>query len=247
MVQRICLQSWVPMRALSSSKSEMVSSMLFGEVCSVVGRDGEWLKVSANIDGYVGWIPEIYLRDFSSFENTDWDIVLEVGSSFLGDFGDRILLSPGCLVPRSGEIVIDGSVYHYRGGKFLVAGAAAAAEAFLNTPYLWGGRSIWGIDCSGLVQVVGQMLHINMPRDAYQQALCGNLEMWDQRKSGDLAYFANADGKVTHVGILLDDDQIIHAFGKVRIDRLTVNGIVNEQSGLLTHKLHDIRTWPILL
>jgi len=235
------------MRALSSSKSEMVSSMLFGEVCSVVGSDGEWLKVSANIDGYVGWIPEIYLRDFSSFENTDWDIVLEVGSSFLGDFGDRILLSPGCLVPRSGEIVIDGSVYHYRGGKFLVAGAAAAAEAFLNTPYLWGGRSIWGIDCSGLVQVVGQMLHINMPRDAYQQALCGNLEMWDQRKSGDLAYFANADGKVTHVGILLDDDQIIHAFGKVRIDRLTVNGIVNEQSGLLTHKLHDIRTWPILL
>ena len=85
-----------------------------------------------------------------------------------------------------------------------------------------------------------------MPRDAYQQALCGNREMWDQRKPGDLAYFANADGKVTHVGILLDDDRIIHAYGKVRIDQLTANGIVNEQSGLLTHKLFDIRTWPKL-
>ena len=244
MVQRICLQSWVPMRASSSSKSEMVSSMLFGEVCSVVGSDGEWLQVRSNYDGYVGWVPEMYLRDFSSFEKTDWAVVSEVGSCFLGDEGDKILLSPGCRVPNSGNIVIDGSVYHYRGGKFLVAGAAAAAEAFLNTPYLWGGRSIWGVDCSGLVQAVGQMLQINMPRDAYQQALCGDREMWDQRKPGDLAYFANADGKVTHVGILLDDDRIIHAYGKVRIDQLTANGIVNEQSGLLTHKLFDIRTWP---
>ncbi len=244
MVQRICLQSWVPMRASSSSKSEMVSSMLFGEVCSVVGSDGEWLQVRTNYDRYVGWVPEMYLRDFSSFEKTDWAVVSEVGSCFLGDEGDKILLSPGCRVPNSGNIVIDGGVYYYRGGKFLVAGAAAAAEAFLNTPYLWGGRSIWGIDCSGLVQAVGQMLRIDMPRDAYQQALCGDREMWDQRKPGDLAYFANADGKVTHVGILLDDDRIIHAYGKVRIDQLTANGIVNEQSGLLTHKLFDIRTWP---
>ena len=246
MVQRICLQSWVPMRASSSSKSEMVSSMLFGEVCNVVGSDGEWLQVRTDFDGYVGWIPEMYLRDFSLFEKTDWVIVSEFGSCFLGDEGDKILLSPGCRVPDSGRIVIDGSMYYYRGGKFLVAGAAAAAEAFLNTPYLWGGRSIWGIDCSGLVQAVGQMLRINMPRDAYQQALCGDREMWDQRKPGDLAYFANADGKVTHVGILLDDDRIIHAYGKVRIDQLTANGIVNEQSGLLTHKLFDIRTWPKL-
>jgi cell wall-associated NlpC family hydrolase len=93
------------------------------------------------------------------------------------------------------------------------------------------------------VQAVAQMLRINMPRDAYQQALCGSLVMWDQRKPGNLAYFANADGKVTHVGILLDDDRIIHAYGKVRVDQLTANGIVNEQTGLLTHKLFDIRTW----
>lgn len=244
MSQQICLQSWVPMRASSSSKSEMVSSMLFGEVCHVVGSDGEWLQVRANYDGYVGWIPEMYLRDLSSIEKTDWVVVSEVGSWFLGDEGDKILLSPGCRVPDSGQILIDGSTYYYRGGKFLVAGAAAAAEAFLNTPYLWGGRSIWGIDCSGLVQAVGQILRINMPRDAYQQAFCGDRVMWDQRKSGDLAYFSNADGKVTHVGILLDGYRIIHAYGKVRIDQFTANGIVNEQSGLLTHKLFDIRTWP---
>ncbi len=244
MHQRICLQSWVPIRASNSSKSEMVTSMLFGEVCSVVGSDGEWLQVRLNEDGYVGWVPEMYLRSFSDYENMYWEVVSEVGSFFIGDDGDKILLSPGCCVPQSGMIVIDGGAYYYRGGKFMVAGAAAAAEAFLNTPYLWGGRSIWGIDCSGLVQAVGKVLRIQMPRDAYQQVLHGNLEMWDQRIPGDLAYFANADGKVTHVGILLHDDRIIHAYGKVRIDQLTANGIVNAQSGLLTHKLFAIRTWP---
>lgn len=247
MLQRICLQSWVPLRASNSSKSEMVSSMLFGEVCSVVGSDGEWLQVKCDLDGYLGWIPEMYLRDFSLYEKTDWVIVTEVDAFFLGEEGDKIGLSPGCRVPSTGQIVIDGGVYGYRGGKFLVAGAAVAAEAFLNAPYLWGGRSIWGIDCSGLVQAIGRILRIDMPRDAYQQALCGNREMWAQRKPGDLAYFANSDGKVTHVGILLDDDRIIHAYGKVRIDRFTANGIVNEQSGLLTHKLFDIRSWPKLL
>lgn len=243
MNQRICLQSWVPLRAMNHSKGEMVSSMLFGETCTVLAVDGEWLHVRVDHDGYLGWIPEIYLGDARAFQGHHWQIVRELGAYLLGDEGDVIQLSPGSSVSEE-PMWIEGRRYYYRPGKFLVAGAVAAAKAFLNTPYLWGGRSIWGVDCSGLVQAVGKVMDVAMPRDAYQQATVGKSCLWEQRRPGMLAYFANAEGKVVHVGILLDDDLIIHAYGKVRIDQLTAQGIVNANSGVLTHKLCDLRFWP---
>lgn len=245
MNQRICLQSWAPLRAVGSSKAEMVSSMLFGETCTVLAAEGEWLQVRTDNDGYLGWVPTLYLGDFREYKNEGWRTVREVGAYFLGEDGDVIGLSPGAKFCDD-RIQIEGRNYYYRSGKFLVAGAAAAAKAFLNTPYLWGGRCIWGIDCSGLVQAVGQVLDIPMPRDAYQQATVGSPCLWDQRRPGMLVYFSNAEGKVVHVGILLDDDRIIHAYGKVRIDHLTPQGIVNAVSGNLTHKLSGLRTWPNL-
>jgi len=243
MNQRICLQSWAPLRSIAHSKGEMVSSLLFGETCTVLSSDGEWLHVRVDHDGYLGWIPDLYLSELRGLVVDGWQTVREVGAFFLGEDGDVIALSPGARIPGE-RVSIEGRVYYYRSGKFLVAGAAAAAKAFLNTPYLWGGRSIWGIDCSGLVQAVGKVMDVAMPRDAYQQATVGKSCLWEQRRPGMLAYFSNADGKVVHVGILLDDDLIIHAYGKVRIDKLTAQGIVNATNGALTHKLCDLRFWP---
>ena len=243
MGQRICLQSWAPLRALNSSKGEMVSSLLFGETCTVIQVVGEWLQVRCDHDAYEGWIPELYLSNLRGIEVDSWQTVREVGAFYLGEDGDVIALSPGARIPGE-RLLIEGKTYYYRIGKFLIAGAAAVAKAFLNTPYLWGGRSIWGIDCSGLVQAVGSLMDLSMPRDAHQQATVGKSCLWEHRQPGMLAYFSNAEGKVVHVGVLLNDDRIIHAYGKVRIDQLTTEGIVNANHGALTHKLCDLRFWP---
>ena len=116
------------------------------------------------------------------------------------------------------------------------------ATKYLNAPYLWGGRSIWGIDCSGFTQLVFKMLGIKIRRDAYQQADQGiTLGFIEEAEPGDLAFFDNEDGKIIHVGILLGQGKIIHASGKVRIDRIDHQGIFNEETGKYSHKLRIIK------
>jgi cell wall-associated NlpC family hydrolase len=116
------------------------------------------------------------------------------------------------------------------------------AKQFLGTAYLWGGRTVFGIDCSGFVQMVFKLFNINLPRDAYQQAEVGeDVGFLAEAKTGDLAFFDNEQGKITHVGILLSPQSIIHASAIVRIDPIDQAGIVSSSSGLRTHQLRTIR------
>ena len=116
------------------------------------------------------------------------------------------------------------------------------AMMYINTPYLWGGRHPFGIDCSGLVQICYKMIGINLPRDAYQQALKGHaLSFIEESQAGDLAFFDNEDGRIIHVGILLEDNYIIHASGKVRIDRIDHQGIYNNDHRDYSHRLRIIK------
>ena len=243
-VQYICLQSWVPVRASNSSASEMVTSLLFGETCIAVGELDDWLQIRTNHDGYAGFIPKNYVCLLEKYTHIQWKIVTEPFTYMIHN-QMVIQLSPGSRIPQNNKIMIDGNEYVWKNGlgDKTIVNLLEHAQWFLNTPYLWGGRSIFGIDCSGLIQVLGLMSNLKMPRDAFQQALCGARKTWSTRQAGDLCYFENISGKITHVGILISTERIIHASGKVRIDFINPEGIVNSQSNELTHKLADIRTW----
>lgn len=267
----VCLQSWVPLRVSASSASEMVSALLFGERCESLQQEGDWLKVRCFHDGYIGWIPSNYLYPLPiEWLQWRWSIVQDADSAWISDNSmvlgltqpgnSVILLSPGSWVPAVEELGIGDTSYRYtrRSGQDswlqtskmllnpsqpLAIRIMETARLFVNTPYLWGGRSIWGIDCSGLVQLVAAMVGVKMPRDAYQQAQMGSKKLWDAAEPGDLAYFSNKEGRVTHVGILLENSYIIHAHGRVRIDKLTPAGIESHETGKLTHPLCDIRSF----
>ncbi|MBK7084827.1 MAG: C40 family peptidase [Flavobacteriales bacterium] len=118
----------------------------------------------------------------------------------------------------------------------------AYMHPFLGAPYLWGGRTPTGVDCSGLTQMLFMLMGIYLPRDAYQQAEEGDpVELVDLAEPGDLAFFDNAEGRITHVGIVLPERRILHASGRVRIDALDQEGIFDAEQGKYSHKLRLVK------
>jgi hypothetical protein len=116
------------------------------------------------------------------------------------------------------------------------------ASMYLNTPYLWGGKSPFGIDCSGFTQMVYKINGYELKRDASQQAAQGEvLSFIEESEPGDLAFFDNSEGEIIHVGIILKNNYIIHAHGCVRIDRLDQSGIYNTEQNRHTHRLRVIK------
>ncbi len=256
MTTGICLIAYIPLRSEPDHKSEMVSQLLFGESFDVLQTQAGWLHIEMHYDHYRGWVSrnqahlmeeafrDIY-RELPPLVTTDYMAIMTdtvTRSKFPVSSGSTFL--PG----EDHKMVVGGHRFWHHGN--LTAGnkqksdeqICEYARSFFNTPYLWGGRSAFGIDCSGFVQVVFKLAGVKLPRDSKEQAKAGeSIHLIHETKAGDLLFFDNEDGEINHVGLLLNEGHIIHAHGKVRIDRVDHHGIFDADQKAYTHKLRLIK------
>lgn len=243
-----------PMRAEPSHRTEIVSSLLFGEIAQIVDEANDFVKIKTVYDGYEGWCQRTQLVGISDEQvasstkdlTAEFTNLVEInGTEMQVPFGSSIgLFTQGKAQWGKFSLVYKGAVAKPNAALFTKDYINHIARTYLNTPYLWGGKSVFGIDCSGYSQQVYRFFNKVLPRDAYQQAALGEVVGFLQEATcGDLAFFDNAEGSITHVGIMLDAENIIHSSGKVRIDKIDNMGIVSADSGERTHKLRIIKRY----
>ena len=244
--------SIVPMRIEAADQSEMVNQVIFGEHFKVLEIRKKWSRIRLAHDSYEGWICnkqwiEIEEDIYKQLDKEVATITTDILDIITKTHHQPIVI--GSILPsyKSGHALINNEMYQFDGlttpGFIKKDKLVENALMYLNAPYLWGGRSPLGIDCSGFTQMVYRLQGVDLPRDAYQQAEVGTtLSFVEESEPGDLAFFDNAEGKITHVGIILEDNHIIHASGKVRIDRIDQQGIFNTEIGNHTHKLRLIKS-----
>ncbi len=249
----ICNLAIVPVRAESSDRSEIVSQLLFGEHFEILEQTKMWLRIRIFFDGYEGWIDSKQYRPISSEQFAQ----LSSGADILnGDLIDYVsdqseLLMPiplGSSLSFLNDDDLNAENFTFEGLR--VSGIKPkntilqTAFMYLNAPYLWGGKTPFGIDCSGFTQMVYRLNGYKLLRDASMQATQGEaLSFIEESEPGDLAFFDNDEGRIVHVGIIMADNYIIHASGKVRIDRLDHLGIYNADVNRHTHKLRVIKKY----
>jgi hypothetical protein len=247
----ICNLAIVPVRAEASDRSEQVSQLLFGEHFKIIELTAKWAQVELAYDGYIGWIDS---KQFQSISQENYLLLNELPIVLNADLIEYITTPNNQLMPIAlgaslsflENEAINSSKFIFDGMK--VCGVKPKSEIiktafmYLNAPYLWGGKTPFGIDCSGFTQMVYKLNGYHLLRDASQQANQGvPLSFIEESEPGDLAFFDNEEGNIIHVGIMMENNYIIHASGKVRIDRLDHLGIYNADTNRHTHKLRVIK------
>lgn len=232
----ICDLSVMPIRKEASHTSEMVSQLLYNELYEVLDEKPGWYMIKSNEDGYEGWIQGIQHHPINEQESHDLKGKKRyiVDQPMLEYHGRFLNMGTVLFEPVPGTMTVPES--------FSPALMLEFGQKFLDVPYLWGGRSIFGIDCSGFVQLCSRAAGKLLPRDASQQVNEGELVYFlPEIQPGDLAFFGNEEGRIVHVGMMLDTERILHASGQVRIDYLDQTGIFNKERNEHTHRLQVIK------
>lgn len=253
----ININTVLPVRAEASEKSEMVTQLLFGEFCEIINEQNSFLQIKNHTDNYIGWVDKKMLTEVSDTNYYElinqpiFKVCVPIADAFCMTDKSIYRLSAGSSLP----------LYNLETSSFQIANKTfqihpsfitylpdnnkdniiPSAMLFQNTPYLWGGKNILGIDCSGFVQIVYAICGYNLTRDTGTQVKEGTeIKTLDEAKIGDLLFFGK-ENKITHVGIYMGEEKIIHASGKVRIDKIDSQGIFNEDLQDYTHQLSAIR------
>lgn len=247
----ICHLSVVPIRAEASDRAEIITQLLFGECFVILEVLEKWTRIRCLWDDYEGWVdPKQYIAGIEEKEalsSLRAQVLLDRLAEVEMNNGIAYLSIASTINIELLNKYAPSSKYRFTGrsvemGSSALAPVPALALNWLNAPYLWGGRSLFGIDCSGLTQNVFKMHGVRLKRDAYLQAEQGTLVNFvEEALPGDLAFFDNDEEKIIHVGIVLENQQIIHASGQVRIDRLDHHGIFNIDTKKYSHKLRIIK------
>ncbi|MBF04358.1 MAG: hydrolase Nlp/P60 [Flavobacterium sp.] len=247
----ICNLAIIPLRSEPSDRSEQVSQLLFGDHFEIIEKIDKWVKIEAAFDNYIGWIDN---KQFQTISEKQFHSIEQSPMVLNGDLIEYISTPKNQLMPIPlGSCLsfldneqINTENYSFEGIKICgvkdKSNLVKTAFMYLNAPYLWGGKTPFGIDCSGFTQMVYKLNGYKILRDASEQATQGEaLSFIEESEPGDLAFFDNEEGNIIHVGIMMDDNYIIHASGKVRIDRLDHLGIYNAETNRHTHKLRVIK------
>ena len=242
----ICNLSIVPLRIEPADTSELVSQVLYGDVFKVLEQRKNWCKIRIAFDTYEGWIDS---KQYIDITEDQYNQIHKETPKLSIDLVEFIEDTNHQLYPILLGSSLNGlSLLNHNHDGSTIQGTKAkeniikTAFLYLNAPYLWGGKTPFGIDCSGFTQMVYKLNGYKLLRDASQQATQGEaLSFIEESEPGDLAFFDNNEGVITHVGIIMSDNYIIHAHGKVRIDRLDHSGIYNVDKKTHTHKLRVIK------
>jgi cell wall-associated NlpC family hydrolase len=242
----------IPLRAEAGERSEMVSQLLFGETYQIMEWQEKWVKILTAFDNYEGWISRVQVslindEDYLTLQETPPTLTTQPLTIANKQTDNSLLYLPaGSSLPfyENGSSWIGNEVFGVNdvgeAEKFIIA----TAKTYLNTPYLWGGRTHFGIDCSGFAQTVFKQHSIRIRRDASQQAEQGTVvDFLHSAQAGDLAFFDNTEGRIVHVGIMLDNEHIIHASGRVKIERIDDQGIYSDELKKHTHNLRIIKRY----